>query len=114
MQFWKQFFSETLYGAPLCFSKHFHQLTLKPVYINNPKVNNVAGKVIQFRFYKISIYITILLGVVLVRSAPTTFHILDVDDFTSINVTFVIKHFNSNLVKFWIGLHFWNVIHKKK
>jgi hypothetical protein len=30
-----------------------------------------------------------------------------------INVTFVIKHFNSNLVKFWIGLHFWNVIHKK-
>jgi hypothetical protein len=22
-------------------SKHFHQLTLKPVYINNPKVNNV-------------------------------------------------------------------------
>jgi hypothetical protein len=30
-------------------------------------------------------YITILLGVVLVRSAPTTFHIVDVDDFTSID-----------------------------
>jgi hypothetical protein len=38
-----------------------------------------------FSFYKIFnalIYITILLGVVLVRSAPTTFHIVDVDDFT--------------------------------
>jgi hypothetical protein len=34
-------FSETLYGAPLCFSKHFHQLTLKPVYIDNPKGNPI-------------------------------------------------------------------------
>jgi hypothetical protein len=30
--------------------------------------------------------ITILLGKVLIRSAPTTFHIIDVDDFSSINV----------------------------
>jgi hypothetical protein len=30
-----------------------------------------------------ALYITILLGVVLVRFAPTTFHIVDVDDFTS-------------------------------
>jgi hypothetical protein len=38
-----------------------------------------------FSFYNIFIaiiYITILLGVMLVRSAPTTFHIYDVDDFT--------------------------------
>jgi hypothetical protein len=31
--------SITPYGAPFCFCKHFHQLTLKPVYIYNPKVN---------------------------------------------------------------------------
>jgi hypothetical protein len=34
---------------------------------------------------------TIHLGVVLVRSAPTTFHIVDVDDFTSIHPLYLYK-----------------------
>jgi hypothetical protein len=64
-------------------------LTLKPDHINNPKVNNAyiyfsCDLSIQFQYIVLQInsiiYMTILLGVVLVRSTPTAFHNIVVDD----------------------------------
>jgi hypothetical protein len=66
------------------------QLTRKPVNIYNTHLK------VNLQWTLISLYyFTSLLGVVLVRSAPTTFHIIDVDDFTSIS--YPISYFRKNL-----------------
>jgi hypothetical protein len=56
--------------------------------LRHPKCKKQDRQVKQVSLYDTIIYIIIKLGVVLVRSAPTTFHIIDVDDFTSITMAF--------------------------
>jgi hypothetical protein len=62
------------------------------------------------KFDNLHYYITILFGEVLVRSAPTTFHILDVDDFSKIsffisgpilNFRAILKLEKIDAFKFW-------------
>jgi hypothetical protein len=63
---------------------HFYQLTLKPAFVNNPKVCMVCLLGITNKQYILVFPLLQDWCLVLVRSAPNTFHILDVDDFTSI------------------------------
>jgi membrane protein CcdC involved in cytochrome C biogenesis len=111
------FFLNHILRIVLVCSKHFNQLTLKPVYISNWQLNSYVFNSSWYEFYKNIhgywleafsvlllfsfqllckpvlesmfslfyiknpiIYITILMGVVLVRTAPTAFHNYVVDD----------------------------------